>query len=620
MKISLEHTSDTAAEILLDYIADTEIEYILESIVKVPSRYASEHILEVAPEHTSEITLEVPPEVAPEHTSEITLEVPPEVAPEHTSEITLEVPPEVAPEHTSEITLEVPPEVAPEHTSEVTLEVPLKHTSEVILEVPSKHTSGRVPDIPLEILFEEILTITPTATLRKFIDNNKHLAVQGSEEWKANRMNSIGGSEIASVIGQNPYSTRLNVIAQKLALTYFNGNAATRWGNLFESMAEKLFKIIFLSCERSNAVYNIGSIQHKTIVEHKYSPDGLCVMTINGQEKIVLIEFKSPYGMVPTSKVPKHYLPQVKAGLCTIDIADTCIFVSNMFRKCTIRQLDFSIDYDTRYHGDSAVKLKGITSAIANGIIFLYIDKYKIPEFTRQYEEFIRINGATDTVYDNNDQYATSNSDYTGSSDDDIIFTNGLDRNAYYDTGQDLFYKIYPNLYAYNTGKFEYYGKNMIDFGDKHMIFNQMLELYKADNEHNSIISAKYMNPQINSAAITKSTFLVPPELNHIKSGQNLDKICKQYDIQKCIDYFIKQCIKKDAIPIGYLPWKLFRSSNIFVDRDPHFLEGIKDDLTNTIKITKNILANATTDREKATLLNKYFEGNPVSKPFIDAD
>jgi hypothetical protein len=481
--------------------------------------------------------------------------------------------------------------------------------------------------------------IDKKTTLIKFVEDNKHLARQGTEEWKIDRMYSIGGSEIATVIGVNPFNTKVGIIAQKLALTHFSGNNATRWGNLFEDMTEKLFKIIFLSCENDGEIYSIGSIPHKTINEHRYSPDGLCVMTICGQEKMVLLEFKSPYGSVPTAKVPKHYLPQVKAGLCTIDIADVCVFVNNMFRKCSLSQLDFSIDYDTRYHRDSAVKLRGINSTIANGIIFLYVDKYKIPEFSKQYDEFIRTNhgnvvecNADNNTSDSDDDYVVynSNNNYTDNSDrdsnPDTVFDNDLDKNTYYDNGQHIFYKIYPNLFAYNTNehKPEKYKENMIDFGDKQEMFNQMLELYKSNNEHHNIISSKYMKPQINKAAIAtaaakKSTFIIPPELEHIKSNKYSDKICKQYDIQKCIDHFIKQCIKNDNIPIGYLPWKLFRSSNIIVDKDPHFLENIKHDITSTIEVTKNILANATTDYEKAVLLNNYFEDNDISKKYINA-
>jgi hypothetical protein len=66
-----------------------------------------------------------------------------------------------------------------------------------------------------------------------------------------------------------------------------------------------------------------------------YSPDGLgCV---DGQ--IVLFEFKCPYSRMPGNSVPVHYLPQVKYGMCVIDICDTALFIEGVFRACTAEQL-----------------------------------------------------------------------------------------------------------------------------------------------------------------------------------------------------------------------------------------------------------------------------------------
>jgi len=489
-------------------------------------------------------------------------------------------------------------------------------------------------------------TVNPSdklVTLLKFIQDNKHWAAQGTDQWRADRMYCIGGSEISTVMGINPFDKKVDIIARKLALTHFSGNSATRWGNLFEGVSERLFKILFLF---GGDIYNIGSIPHKTINEHRYSPDGLCIMQINNQEKIVLLEFKSPYSSVPTSKVPKHYLPQVKAGLCTIDIADTCVFVNNMFRKCALSQLDFSIDYDDQYHRDTDAKFNGINAAIVNGIIFLYVDKYKITEFNKQYNEFIRIVSNCNSGSDNsNNEYDSDNSDsednyivynsYNYNSNDsdrdsniDPVFDNDLERNIYYEQSskeEQLFYKIYPSLYTFNNtnttdNKYKTYKENMIDFGDKQELFDQMLKLYKTDDAV-SIISPKYMKPSISTAARQdlKSTFVISQELEHMMTKNHFDNICKQYDAQTYIDKFIKQCVKNDNIPIGYLPWKLFRSSNIIVDKDPCFLDAIKEDITSTIEVTKTILANATTNYEKAVLLNTYFEDNYISKKYINA-
>ncbi len=122
--------------------------------------------------------------------------------------------------------------------------------------------------------------------LSKFISDNSHLAEQGSKKWLEERQYIIGGSEIATVIGKNKYSTVQNLIAQKIGITSFTGNTATRWGNLFENMTELIFQILFLN---GNRIHSTGSIQNKEIESHRYSPDGLCIMKLMNKLMIILL-------------------------------------------------------------------------------------------------------------------------------------------------------------------------------------------------------------------------------------------------------------------------------------------------------------------------------------------
>lgn len=41
--------------------------------------------------------------------------------------------------------------------------------------------------------------------LKNFIEDNKHLPEQGSEQWLRNRKFTIGGSEMSTITGDNPY-------------------------------------------------------------------------------------------------------------------------------------------------------------------------------------------------------------------------------------------------------------------------------------------------------------------------------------------------------------------------------------------------------------------------------
>lgn len=63
------------------------------------------------------------------------------------------------------------------------------------------------------------------------------------DEWLALRKNFIGGSDAASVLGLNPYSSPYALWAEKLNLTPgFEGNLSTRTGTYLEDFVAKLFE------------------------------------------------------------------------------------------------------------------------------------------------------------------------------------------------------------------------------------------------------------------------------------------------------------------------------------------------------------------------------------------
>ena len=51
--------------------------------------------------------------------------------------------------------------------------------------------------------------------LHKLILENEHLPKQGSLIWKKSRLSTIGGSEIATILKKNKYSSILNLIKTK---------------------------------------------------------------------------------------------------------------------------------------------------------------------------------------------------------------------------------------------------------------------------------------------------------------------------------------------------------------------------------------------------------------------
>lgn len=464
--------------------------------------------------------------------------------------------------------------------------------------------------------------------LENFIKDNAGSAIQGSKKWIEERRHTIGGSEIAAVIGCNAFSNLQGLIAQKVNLTSFKGNSATRWGNLFENISELLFKTIFLS--DNDKIYATGSIQHKTIKNHKYSPDGLCILPFLDnkkiEKKITLLEFKSPYGSVPTAKVPKHYLPQVKAGMCTIDICETAVFVNNMFRKCSLNQLDFTTSYNSSYHRDTELKLKRINKAIANGMILFSISAESLPLFVDTYNDMIDKKYFNDDASDDSASYNPDKPNkkhkYSEFTDDicdnnpDTDLDSDIEDDIHIDDGTNILYKVKAII--------EDSTKNLIDFGEENKeMFDQFLSLYKPDDNEPGYIDIKCIKPQLNKAAFTQasakySTLILPNELGYVCSNDHLSGICKKYNFEKIIKLYKNKCTKNGAILIGYLPWKLFRSSNIIVDKEPDFLENIKDKIDNTVDIINDIMSNSSDLDEVANNFEKHFADSSIIKKYYE--
>jgi hypothetical protein len=219
------------------------------------------------------------------------------------------------------------------------------------------------------------LAKTKQGQLRVFLDYYRYLPKQGSDEWRKNRQ-AIGGSEIGTLMGINPYQKLRDLIANKAGLRSFSGNISTRWGNLFEDV---LFGM--LSNLLGTDLYETGSIpglrdRNGRVLTH-YSPDRLgCVkevslMSIMNQfnteidvvneeilalgesSYITLFEGKCPLSRVPNDKIPEHYIMQPKVGACTIPIVEQMVFADAMYRKCAIEDIGFSKSYDTNFHADS---------------------------------------------------------------------------------------------------------------------------------------------------------------------------------------------------------------------------------------------------------------------------
>ena len=137
-----------------------------------------------------------------------------------------------------------------------------------------------------------------------------------SDAWKAARAVSVGGSDVATILGLNPYRKRCNFIAEKCGIgPIFQGNQATRWGTVMERATEAFTRAVLQSGE----ICAMGSVQ-TSIAGLRYTPDGLRVVNLRNTHNelrafVVVFEFKSPYRTIPDVKIPKHYAPQLQTGL-----------------------------------------------------------------------------------------------------------------------------------------------------------------------------------------------------------------------------------------------------------------------------------------------------------------
>ena len=117
--------------------------------------------------------------------------------------------------------------------------------------------------------------------LMKLYEKYGALPSQGSREWVSARTNRFGGSEIAAVIGKNPWVSRKRLI--KIKTKGFIPTLPFAWGNLFESEALKYFEF------KSNTNFTIHPpIHHFGAIPYEgkelppnsiaYSPDGITII------------------------------------------------------------------------------------------------------------------------------------------------------------------------------------------------------------------------------------------------------------------------------------------------------------------------------------------------------
>lgn len=150
------------------------------------------------------------------------------------------------------------------------------------------------------------------ALARVLVRNNR--IKQHTALWYSTRKRMITCSDIAAVLGMNPYSSRNQVFRKKTGQSKpFTGNAATRRGNELEAVALRRYVET-----TGNPVWpeDAGLLQHKDYPQIGGSPDGI---TLSG----ILLEIKCPLTreIIP-GYIPGYYIPQVQVLMEIFDLEE----------------------------------------------------------------------------------------------------------------------------------------------------------------------------------------------------------------------------------------------------------------------------------------------------------
>jgi hypothetical protein len=432
------------------------------------------------------------------------------------------------------------------------------------------------------------ITIIPVATtearniklgnVRAFIDAHRNLAPQGSEEWLKTRQSIVGGSELSILIGKNPFSSIADLVASKCGLSKFTNNVATKWGNIFEELTRIITQLIFIPDIplSEECIYETGSLEG-IIPHHRFSPDGLTVIICkkaNGDlvPIIVLLEFKSPLSSIPAGVVPPYYLPQVKAGLCDIEMTEMGLFINNMYRKCTLAQFGNNPEYNRNFHGSDIKKKVTIQEPFAIGILGLY-------QTEEQHARLL-------------DTYDAENS-YTMRSNDD----SSSDEDTREDITRTILHRILHQFSTKGLNKDNTVGR-LIDVGALDEQDTLKLFQYICNKQ----ITVKYFAPNIYMHRLRKN---IPSEL--ICADRNIISYSGyETNPAKFVRKFVAGCIDKGYRPVGFLPWKLFKSDMILVDKDPMYIYQFVPKINEVITIVSDICA---TDHyaERQARFERYF-------------
>ena len=169
-----------------------------------------------------------------------------------------------------------------------------------------------------------------------------------SPEQIARRREGISASEMAAIVGLDPYRSPIDVFLDKTGRAApFAGNERTHWGNLLEDPIRNDY-----ATRRGLLVTVPGTLDHPTLPWAKATPDGVCYMPdsaypCRGLEiKTHSFRVAHLYGEPGTDEVPSHELIQCMWNMFVtgLDVWDLVSFIDGQPADYVIRRDDELID------------------------------------------------------------------------------------------------------------------------------------------------------------------------------------------------------------------------------------------------------------------------------------
>ena len=488
--------------------------------------------------------------------------------------------------------------------------------------------------------------------VNKVIEMTINDPAQGTKEWASERQ--IGGSDTSSVVGKGYFGKNFfDVVRDRIFPgNGFSGNLATRFGRVMEEFSRKFIEKLF-----STTVWEFKSLPNQ-LHYTSYSPDGLTVINILGKIMMLLLEFKTPLNRIPDGKIPREYLPQIKAGMCALPMVDGSLFMNTMLRICSFRDLQYNFDYNTRVHKSDTTTCKSRPSThkskldkiLAFGLCILIQTKEQRSLAEYYLADVNQVDGSQTNEYSDTSVVVFD----SGPSLEEELFKSPI---LSIQKTLDQIYQSSNNRYAlYDRIKHNYPNLNVPDFNigeqklHKHMYLSNN-ELFKdasvyenekdygnesevvsdsifAHVDQNKYISMYHIPPYLVLDNLAKIQLLKDSGL--INGGNvNPDTITADMQIYmiESINFFRRELEKQSVHIVGFIPYKVFKMDLIFQPNDdPLFMRSqVKPhiDVYAQIKAQCNAIDVRTdlTDEEKNThkwdILFKFF---PDKKPAVTSD